>query len=154
MGQIKSGKLDMRSRWLYVAKKVGLRSGLALSLVVLAFLFNIFFYYIKANNLLLSLHSGASTWQEVLHSLPYDLILFILLSIFCLNCIIKKFDFSYKKPFTLVSAFFIGVAIWIAIILFASNFNSMVRFGLSNGYYVPYFRHFYIYRCPMTEAYH
>ena len=150
MKEIESGKLDMRSRWIYVAKKIGLESGLALAMLVLAFLFNLFFYFVQANNLLPLLHEGGSTWQEILHSLPYDLIIIIIVLVFLLNYIIKKFDFSYKKPFSVIFSVFIGLIIWAAMMLFISNFNTTARNSFEhNGYYIPYFSHFYMERCPM-----
>ncbi len=150
MSQIKSGKLGMKSRWVYVAKKIGLKSGLGLAMLILAFLINLFFFYIQANNLLPFLHEGGSTWQETLHSLPYDLILIILILIFGLNFIIKKFDFSYKKPFSVIFSVFIGLIIWAAMMLFISNFNVTIKDKLEhNDYYIPYLEHFYMERCPM-----
>lgn len=150
MSQIKSGKLDMKSRWVYVAKKIGLGSGLALTMLVLAFSINIFLFYVQSNNLLPFLHEGSSTWQEILHSLPYDLILIILILLLGLNFIIKKFDFSYKKPFSMIFSVFIGLIIWAAMMLFISNFNITVKNNIGhNDYYIPYFSHFYMERCPM-----
>jgi len=150
MSQIKSGRLDMRARWIYVAQKIGLRSGMALTSLILVFLLNIFFFYIQTNNLLPFLHEGANTWQEILHSLPYDLVIIILTLILILNFIVKKFDFSYKKPFKIMFSFVIGIVILGAIMLFISNFNFTVRNSLNRGgYYVPYLSHFYMERCPM-----
>ncbi len=149
MSQITSGQLDMRARWVYVARKIGLESGLALTLLVLAFLLNIFFFYIKTNNLLLFLHSGTSFWQETLHSLPYDLIMIILVLVLLLNYIVKKFDFSYQKPFAIVFSIFIAFAILLAAALFVSNFNVTVQNNLNRRlYYLPYFSNFYLERCP------
>ncbi len=140
----------MRARWVYVAKKIGLKSGLALTLVVLVFLVNIFFFYIKINDLIPLLHEGGRTWQEILHSLPYDLIIIILVFALFLNFIIKKFDFSYKKPFKIIFSAFIGLVVLAATMLFISNFNITVKDNFERGgYYVPYVSHFYTERCPM-----
>lgn len=150
MSQIKSGKLDMKSRWIYVAKKIGLESGLALTMLVLAFLINIFLFYIQTNDLLPFLHEGSRTWQEILHSLPYDLILIILFLVFGLNFIIKKFDFSYKKPFSTIFSIFIGFIILAGVMFFISNLNVVIKDRLEhNDYHIPYFEHFYMERCPM-----
>lgn len=152
MSEIRSGKLSMRSRWIYLAQKIGLESGFALTLLVLVFFTNLFLYYIRANNLFTSIHDGSSFLQELLHSLPYDLILLIILLFLLLNFIIKKFKFSYKSPFIIISLMLTGIVIFGAIMLFISNFNGNLQNSIKgNNYYIPYVSHFYMNRCPMNN---
>ena len=87
MKKIKKDEIKMTSRWVCIAQKIGLKSGLALTILVIAFLVNAFLYYIKSNELLLSLHYGDTVWQKLLHSLPYDLILIIAAFVVILNFI-------------------------------------------------------------------
>ncbi len=150
MEQIRANKVKMKSKWLYIAKSIGLKSGLGLSFVLLVFFINAFFFYIKANGLLLPLHYGPSTWQEILHSLPYDVILIILVLVLFLNYIIKKFDFSYSHPFVIIFSGVILFAFFWATVLFASNFNYTVQnMLLESKTDVPFFSDFYTRRCGM-----
>lgn len=148
MSQIKKDEIKIKSRWVFIARKLGLQSGLALTVVVLIFLINAFFYYIKTNEILLPLHYGPAVWQKFLHSLPYDLILLIIIFLVFLNYIIKKFDFSYKKSFMLILTVLIIFTIVWASILFSSNFNNLLRSKLEReAVYVPFITDFYIRRC-------
>ena len=148
MNEIKNDKIRMKSRWVFIAQKIGLQSGLALTVVLLVFLINAFFFYIKSNHLLLPLHYGTAWWQELLHSLPYDLILIIIVLLVLLNFIIKKFEFSYKKPFVVIfSAFIIFIIFW-ATALFIGNFNEMLRSNIETyNLNIPYVNDFYMNRC-------
>lgn len=149
MSKIKRDEINIKSRWIFIARKIGLQSGFALTIIVLIFLINTFFYYIKTNGLLMSLHYGPAAWQKFLHSLPYDLILIIILLLVLFNYFLKKFDFSYKKPISfIITMFILFIMVW-AFILFASNFNNMVKQSIeSSGINIPYISNFYIYRCP------
>ena len=67
MSKIKSDKITMRAKWIHLAKRIGLQSGLALTIVVVVLSINAFFYYIKSNELLLPLHYGPAVWQKLFH---------------------------------------------------------------------------------------
>ncbi len=148
MSQIRKNELKIKSKWVFIAKKMGIKSGLALVILLLVFLINAFFYYIKTNNLLISLHYGPAFWQRLLHSLPYDLILIIIVLGVLLNFIVKRFDFSYKKPFAFISAVFIIFIILGAFTVFATDFNTLLRQGLARcPFKIPYISDFYLRRC-------
>ncbi|MBD3300004.1 MAG: hypothetical protein GF347_01505 [Candidatus Moranbacteria bacterium] len=148
MGKLKKNEIKMKARWTFLAKKIGLQSGVWLALVLLIFLVNAFFYFIKSNGLLLPLHYGESYIQKFFHSLPYDLILIILVLFLILNFLVKKFDFSYKKPFIIVLGGLLGFIILWAFLLFSSNFNAMLKVNLQNTEKnIPYIKNFYLNRC-------
>ncbi len=148
VSQIKKDEIKMKSRWLFVAQKIGLKSGLALTFILLIFLLNAFFYYIKSNNLLMWLHFGPATWQKLLHSLPYDLILIILAFSLFLNYLYKKFDFSYQRSLSLIVVTFFIIIVLGAIILFSTNFNVFLSHRLERySIDVPFLTDFYIHRC-------
>ncbi len=148
MSQIKEDKITMRARWLFLAKKIGLQSGLALTILVLVFLINAFFFYIKSNNILPGLHFGSALWQKILHSLPYDLILIIVILLLILNYAIKKFDFSYKRPFAVIFTTLILFIILWASLLSASNLNHTLRgHFIRTDIHIPYLSDFYVHRC-------
>lgn len=152
MQKIRKDEISMRARWLFVAERLGLQGGLALTIIVLIFLLNAFLYYIKSNGLLMSLHFGDSIWQNLLHSLPYDLILIIIAFAIVLNIVIKKFDFSYKRPFILIMIAFIGTIMFFSTLIFYSNFNHSLRRNLEQSMMdIPFLTDFYVNRCCMRS---
>ncbi|MBU1165252.1 hypothetical protein KKA15_06890 [Patescibacteria group bacterium] len=148
MAKVSKDEIKMTSKWVFIAKKLGLHSGMALTIIVIIFLLNAFFYYIKSNDLLLSLHYGPAVWQKFLHSLPYELILTIIVLVVLLNYFIKQFDFSYKKPFLTIFLLFVGIIIVFASLIFITNFNFYLKQNLSStNIKIPYISNFYINRC-------
>lgn len=148
MSQIKNDKITMRARWVFIAKKLGLQSGMALNMLVLILSINAFFFFIKSNNLLLPLHYGPAMWQKLLHSLPYDLILIIIILSLILNYIIKKFDFFHSRPFVVIYAIFLIFIIFWALVLLFSNFNyALKNHLLKTDSFIPYVSDFYTHRC-------
>ena len=148
MEKINKDEIRMKSKWYFISRKLGLQSSLALTVLLLILSVNLFLFYIKENRLLLSLHYGPSVWQELLHSLPYDLIMTIIISLFLLNFIIKKFDFSYKRQFVLIFSIFLVFIIIGAFVIFSTNLNTMIRLNLGkSGANIPYITDFYTHRC-------
>lgn len=145
MAQIKSGKLSMKARWTYVAKKIGLQSGLALTLIVSAFLINLFLFYIKTNNLLMPLHMGDAFYQKLFHNLPYTLIFFILLLFVALNYLIKKTDIFYKIPRVVTISLIILSLLLIVTLFFCCGLNGHMQ--MHGAYNIPVLSHFYMEDC-------
>lgn len=145
MSQIKSGKLSMKARWTYVAKKIGLRSGLALTLLVSAFSINLFLFYIKTNNLLPSLHMGDSFSQKLFHNLPYPLFFLMLLSFVILNFLIKKTDIFYKLPRFVTITLIVLLLLLGSTLLFCCGFNGHMQ--INGAYNIPWLSHFYMEDC-------
>jgi len=146
--KIESGEVKIKSRWFFLARKLGLQSGLALSVILLIIIVNAFFYYIKTNNLLSELHYGPSLWQEVLHFFPYDLVLIGVILILIINFLVRKFEFHYWKPFIIMFLLSALLIIILASILLVFDFNERISGFLEDcGFRVPFMSDFYIQRC-------
>lgn len=145
MRKIKNGDLSMRSRWVYVAQKIGLKSGLALSLLISAFLINLFLFYIKTNNLLQQLHMGDAFYQKLFHNLPYTLIMLILFSFVVINYLVKKTDFFYRIPKPITIILFLAIILLAVTLLFCCGLNGHLQ--LHEAYNLPFLDHFYTEEC-------
>jgi len=153
MNKIEQDEIKMTSRWVCIAQKLGLKSSMAFTILVLVFLVNAFLYYIKSNELLLSLHYSDTIWQKLLHSLPYDLILIIIIFGIFLHFLSQKFDFWCKKSFMFICTSFMGIIIVLAALLFVSHFNYYLRNGLQKSHRdVPFLTNFYVHRCCLDGA--
>lgn len=148
MEKIKNNEVKMTSRWVFIAQKIGLRSGIVLTILVLVFFVNAFFYYIKSNGLLLPLHYGDAVWQKLVHSLPFDLILIIIFLAIILNFFVKKFNFYLRRPIIITGLISISLIILLAALLFLSNFNYYLHANLAKSEKnIPFLTNFYVHRC-------
>lgn len=99
MSEIKSGKVKLRSKYIFLAEKLGLGSAFVLSVVLAVLFFNLFFFYLKTTDNLEYLSFGSDGIYAFLESFPYLLTVGFILFMFLAGYLISKTDYSYKKPF-------------------------------------------------------
>jgi len=99
MSRIREGKLRLRSRYIFLAEKLGLDSAFALSMILSILFANLFFFYLKATDNLEYLSFGSDGIYAFLESFPYLLVAAFAIFILAAGYLLAKADFSYKKPF-------------------------------------------------------
>jgi hypothetical protein len=114
--KIASDKIKMRSKWYFVAEKIGLEGGLFLSILFGIVLICLMLYIMEENGVFEFIEFGFKSWPIILDNVQYDLVLIAVILFIVANIIIKQFDFSYRKPFYIFSC---GA---IVVVLFAGTF--------------------------------
>lgn len=104
MSRIRNGKVKLRSRYIFLAEKLGFESAFALSMILSILFANLFFFYLKATDNLEYLSFGSDGIYAFLESFPYFLIITFILFILIAGYLLTKADFSYKKPFKYFAA--------------------------------------------------
>lgn len=117
MDKIKTGQVKPRSKYLFLAEKLGLGTAFALSVVLAALLFNLILFYMKETDNLHYLSFGKIGILAFLESFPYVLVIIFILFIVLAGYLTTKSDISYKKPFgylavtLIISIMFFGGAL-------------------------------------------
>ena len=102
MTKINQGQVKMKSRLNILAGELGLGSGVVLSSFILMFVLAGLIYWLRANQDLLSFSGPYRGIRLFLQTFPYLwLMVFIALFVF-LSWLLKKYDFSYKKPLIII----------------------------------------------------
>ncbi len=112
MSEVKSGRIKLRSKYVFLAKKVGLNSALLLSIVLSVLFFSLGLFYMKATDSLKYLSFGKDGLLAFLESFPYLLIITFTLFLLVAGYLITKIEGSYKKPF---GYFAIGLIVFVLI---------------------------------------
>ncbi|MBU4422045.1 hypothetical protein KKB41_03780 [Patescibacteria group bacterium] len=112
MSKIKNRQVKLRSKYIFLAEKLGLESAFALSVVLAALFFNLFFFYLKTTDNLEYLSFGSAGTYAFLESFPYLLVITFVLFLFLAGYLLTKTDFSYKKPFGYFAA---GLIIFVTV---------------------------------------
>lgn len=100
--KIKRGEITMRSQLSIWAEKFGLNSSMIILFLLLCTMAGFILYWINSNNDLLFGGYGKYGISSFVQSFPYIFVIgFIVLFTF-LILIFKRFDFSYKKPFSII----------------------------------------------------
>ena len=99
MGKIKSDQVKIRSKYVFVAEKLGLGTAFALSVMLSVLLFNLILFYLKETDNLKYLSFGKFGIFAFLESFPYLLVVAFIILIVLSGYLITRSDVSYKKPF-------------------------------------------------------
>jgi len=99
MSEIKSGRVKLRSKYVFLAAKLGLNSALVLTIILAILFFNLVLFYVRATDNLKYLSFGADGLLAFLESFPYLLVISFILFLFFAGYLITKTNWSYKKPF-------------------------------------------------------
>lgn len=125
MGEIKSGKVKLRSKYIFLAEKLGVGSAIILTALLAVLFFNLVLFYLKASDNLAYLSFGRSGILAFLESFPYWLVISFVLLIFVAGYFLKKSELVYKKPFGVVAL------VLVAVVLAAGIGLSFEKLGLN-----------------------
>lgn len=110
MGKIKTGQVKIRSKYVFLAEKLGLGTAFALSVLLSILLFNLILFYLKETDNLKYLSFGKFGLFAFLESFPYLLVVVFIILIVLSGYLITRSDVSYKKPFGYLA---IGLVVFI-----------------------------------------
>lgn len=134
MKEIQTGKVKVRSRYVFIAEKLGLGSVIVLSILLGALFFHLLFYYLDQTDNLVFLSFGRSGWYAFLESFPYLLVVSFILLVFVAGYLLKKTDFSYQKPFAYSSVtLLVVVMVGGAVLTFTGVAQSLEMRGFLHG---------------------
>ncbi|MFA5128002.1 MAG: hypothetical protein WC457_03300 [Patescibacteria group bacterium] len=121
MSEIKSGRIKLRSKYIFLAEKLGLGSAFALSVLLGVLFFTLVLFYLRASDNLRYLSFGSRGLFAFLQSFPYALVLAFIVMIFVAGVIIKKSGAFYHKPFGRIAVGLIGLILIVGVALTFTN---------------------------------
>lgn len=110
MEKIASGRVKLRSRYVFLVERLGLGSAIVLTIVLTVLLFSLFLLYLQATDSLVYLSFGQVGLYAFLESFPYGLVGAVILLVLVGGILIRKSDVSYRKPFRY---FALGIIIFV-----------------------------------------
>lgn len=99
MESIKSGRIKLRSKYIFLAERFSLGSAVIFSLLLAVLFFNLALFYLKASDNLGYLSFGSRGFFAFLESFPYLLVAGLIVFIFIAGYLFKKTEIAYQKPF-------------------------------------------------------
>ncbi|MFW9998185.1 MAG: hypothetical protein ACFFD4_39450, partial [Candidatus Odinarchaeota archaeon] len=115
--KVEQGQVNMRAHWTFVARKIGIDSGIVLGLAVmvlgLSFGFALWQQYSVSH--LLSL--GLWGWKKVLLCFPFEIIGIVVLALLLINYLIKKTDWGYKRTWRFWSLLILAVIVPLSLVI-------------------------------------
>lgn len=127
MKDIECGKVKLRSRYIFLAEKLGVGSVVVLSLLLGALAFCLFLFYLRATDNLLYLSFGKVGIFAFLESFPYLLVIGFILLVFAAAMMLRLTDISYRKPFIYTGVVLVGIVIALGGILTYTNIAEVLE---------------------------
>lgn len=109
MAKINQGQITMKSSLNLWAEKLGLGSGLVLAALLLTLILAGLVYWFRANEDLLTIPGPYRGIKIFLQTFPYLWLTGFISLFILLSWLLRKYDFSYKKPLVAILAFIIVV---------------------------------------------
>lgn len=133
MAEIKSGRVKLRSRYIFLAEKLGVGSAITLTILLAVLFFNLFLFYLKYSDNLRYLSFGSFGLFAFLESFPYGLIMIFVLLIFVSGVIFKKSGILYQKSFGSLAVFLTLGIMFLGIVLTFTSLAEMIEHAAYNN---------------------
>lgn len=102
MENIASGRVKLRSRYLFLAERVAFGSAILFGALAAALIFSLIFFYVRETETLRFFVFGRAGLYAFLESFPFgSVIAFVILS-FVTALLLRRADVSYRKPFVII----------------------------------------------------
>ncbi|MCX6782007.1 MAG: hypothetical protein NTW66_02745 [Candidatus Magasanikbacteria bacterium] len=124
MSQIKTGRVKLRSKYIFLAEKLGLGSAVALSVLLAVLFFNLVLFYLKASDNIGYLSFGSRGLYAFLESFPFALAAGLVILVLVAAFIIKRSGFLYNKPFGRIA---VGLVIFIMALGIILTYTSLAE---------------------------
>lgn len=113
MADIKSGKIKLRSRYLFLSEKLGLGSVVILTVLLAALAFTLLLFYLVSADSLNYLEFGNSGIWAFLESFPFPLVITLILLIFLAGRLLALTGRAYAYSFGKLAVILLGIILLI-----------------------------------------
>ncbi|MEA1964057.1 MAG: hypothetical protein U9O41_02905, partial [Candidatus Aerophobetes bacterium] len=127
MGKIRDEHITPRSRYVFVARKLGLGGGFALSLVLATLFINVTLFYLRSSGNLEFLSMGKVGLLAFLESFPYEWMIAAIAFFILASLLVTRYDISYRRSFKLLISFLLVLVIGGSAILAVSGVNKKLE---------------------------
>lgn len=134
MDKIKEGKIKLKSKYIFLAQKLGLGTAFTLSVVLSIISFNLILFYLKETDNLKYLTFGKIGFFAFLESFPYLLIISFVMLIVLSSYIVTKSDASYRNSFSKTIIFMVSLIVLFGGMLTYTNLsNEIEKYSIKNS---------------------
>lgn len=101
MDAIKKGSVTMRPRWHFVLLSALAAVGAFIVLLALLYIVSLSFFLLRDSGAWFAPSFGGRGWFSLLHSVPWLLVLFVIIFAVILEVLVRRYRFIYRKPLLL-----------------------------------------------------
>lgn len=127
MADIKSGKVKLRSRYIFLAEKMGLSGVFVFSALLAVLFFTLTLFYLKTSDNLGYLSFGHRGLFAFLETFPYLLVASVVVFVFLAGFILKKSEFAYRESFSRLSLALVGFIVIAGLVLTFTSLGERIE---------------------------
>ena len=121
MNKITTGKVRLRSKYVFLAEKLGIGSAFILSVFLSGLFLSLALFYLKTTGNLWFLSLGSRGLYAFFESFPYLPVIIFILIIFLSGFILKKTGVLYNRPFGHMALALLGTVVILGFLFSISN---------------------------------
>lgn len=127
MQRIVSGRVKLKSRYLFLAERIAFGSAVLLGALLAALIFSLIFFYVRETETLAYFAFGSDGILAFLESFPFgSVIAFVVLS-FVTALLLRRADISYRRPFVFVVGFLLLFIVGTGVVLAKSRAMDVIE---------------------------
>ena len=111
LGAIREGKVTMRPKWQFALKTALFVVGAAIALLAILYLASFIIFVLRETGVWFTPAFGVAGWFSFFHSLPWLLVLLLVVFVAILAILVKRYAFVYERPLLYL---FVGMVILVA----------------------------------------
>lgn len=132
MDKIKSGKVSIKSKYIFLAEKLGFSSVLIFSIILLVLFLSLLIFYFKSTDNLFYLTFGSRGLSAFLESFPSFLIIYFIIIFFVTGLLLSKTEIAYKKSFSYLVIIFLLFIFSVSSLFAFSGMNRQIEYHFFN----------------------
>ncbi|HVU75296.1 MAG TPA: hypothetical protein VHD38_00435 [Candidatus Paceibacterota bacterium] len=98
MERIREGKASMRPRWHFILLSTLTALGIIIALLALLFCVSLVLFFLRESGALYLSGFGSRGWWDLFRSLPFSILILLLVFVIVLEILARRYAFVYKKP--------------------------------------------------------
>ncbi len=128
MDAIRKGRVQMRPRWHFFLLSALVTTGILILLLTLLYIVSLSVFYLRDNGALFAPSFGMRGWFSLLHSIPWLLVVLIVVFLVSLEILARRFAFVYRKPLIASVCVIVMLVLAGGIALAATSFHRRMEF--------------------------
>jgi hypothetical protein len=98
MNAIRKGEVRMKPRWHFLLLSLLSVTGVFIVLLALLYIASLALFFLRDSGVWFTPSFGVRGWLSLVHTLPWPLLLLVLLFAIVLELLVRRYAFVYKKP--------------------------------------------------------
>lgn len=133
MKAIRAGQVHMRPRWHFLLLSALSVTGAVIVFLTLLYVTSLAFFFLRDSGAWYAPSFGERGWFGLLHSLPWLLILLVLIFVVILELLVRRYTLVYKKPLIISVVVILGIVFLGGLVIAQTPLHRILMLSARHG---------------------